>query len=78
MIVFKIIFSFANIEDSSVSIEYDKNAPKVKKKRRAPSLIVGPSVACLTNNEASLSGKPTVMIEDSQRFTRQIITRTAG
>lgn len=31
MIVYKIIFSFAYIEDSSVSIEYDKNAPKVKK-----------------------------------------------
>jgi hypothetical protein len=31
MIVFKIIFSFATVEDSSVSIEYNKNAPKVKK-----------------------------------------------
>jgi hypothetical protein len=41
------------VGENSISIEYDENAPKAKRKRRVPSLIVGPPVACQSNIEAS-------------------------
>jgi hypothetical protein len=53
------MFCFDTVDGGSVSIDYDENAPKPKNKRRVPSLIAGPpAVACLSNNEASLSRKP--------------------
>ncbi|EFX67084.1 hypothetical protein DAPPUDRAFT_115765 [Daphnia pulex] len=60
--------SFDTVDDGSVSLDYDEYASKPQNKRRVPSLIVGPpAVACLSNNEASSSRKPTVLIEVSQR-----------
>ncbi|EFX62090.1 hypothetical protein DAPPUDRAFT_337461 [Daphnia pulex] len=71
--------SFDTVDDGSVSLDYDEYASKPKNKRRVPSLIVGPpAVACLSNNEASSSRKPTVLIEVSQRLARQMIRDAAG
>jgi hypothetical protein len=55
------MFSVDTVDDGSVSIDYDENAPKPKNKRRVPSLIVGPPVACLSNFEASSTENHTVM-----------------
>jgi hypothetical protein len=73
------MFSFDTVDDGSVSLDYDEYASKPKNKRRVPSLIVGPpAVSCLSNNEASSSRKPTVLIEVSQRLTRQMKRDAAG
>ena len=53
LIVKSLFSSGTHVGDSSISIEYDENAAKAKRKRRVPSLIVVPPVACQSNIGAS-------------------------